>query len=233
MPPSQPAKATKAYQNAIKLNALNISALTSLGMLAQEAGEITLAIDRYHQALAIHSNDPIATFLLEKALKEQVDLGACRFDGLPGSLMDPELDPFGFTDERIGLVGVMGQNRLLQLPPFPDYGALEAEREKRESKGGDELEEQEGEEESLVTVDETGIASLDGEVDLDADVEEEGDGVSEDDEEEGGEGGDEEGENTAMSVSMSMSMERDESGSEGGVGDEDEDERMSITMDLE
>ena len=167
-------------------------------MLAQEAGEITLAIDRYHQALAIHSNDPIATFLLEKALKEQVDLGACRFDGLPGSLMDPELDPFGFMDERVGVVGAMGQNRLLQLPPFPDFGAMEAEREKRER---EEDEEVRGDE-SLTTVDETGIASLEGEVDLDADIEEEGE---EDDEEEGGEGEEEdEGENTAMSVTMDL-----------------------------
>jgi hypothetical protein len=203
-------------------------------MLAQEAGEITLAIDRYHQALAIHSTDPIATFLLEKALKEQVDLGPCRFNGLPGSLMDPELDPFGFTDDRIGTGGgvaggggAMGQNRLLQLPPFPDFGALEvAEREKRER-----------EDESLTTVDETGVASLDEEIDLDADIEEEGDAGSEGDEgeEEDEDEEQEEGENTAMSVSMSMSMERDESGSGGDdtANDDDEDERMSITMDIE
>ena len=200
-------------------------------MLAQEAGEITLAIDRYHQALAIHSTDPIATFLLEKALKEQVDLGACKFDGLPGSLMDPELDPFGFTDERVGSVGAMGQNRLLLLPPFPDFGALEAEREKREREG-EEVDVEVEADESLTTLDETGVASLEGEVDLDADVEEEGEEASDDDEDDGGEF--DGGENTAMSVSMSMSMERDESGS-GGAGDDvdDEDERMSITMDLE
>jgi tetratricopeptide (TPR) repeat protein len=46
---SKPEEAIKAYQNAIKLNALNISALTSLGMLAHEAEDIKTAVERYHQ----------------------------------------------------------------------------------------------------------------------------------------------------------------------------------------
>lgn len=37
-----------AYKEAIKLDALNVHAYTSLGMLAHEEGNVRLAIERYH-----------------------------------------------------------------------------------------------------------------------------------------------------------------------------------------
>lgn len=41
-------EAEVAYKEAIKLDALNVHAYTSLGMLAHEEGNVRLAIERYH-----------------------------------------------------------------------------------------------------------------------------------------------------------------------------------------
>lgn len=41
-------EAERAYKEAIKLDALNVHAYTSLGMLAHEEGNVRVAIERYH-----------------------------------------------------------------------------------------------------------------------------------------------------------------------------------------
>lgn len=247
---SRPSNAAQAYSDAIKLNALNISALTSLGMLAHEAGDVTTAIERYHQALAIETTDPIATYLLQRALKDQVAEGSCQFDGLPIGLTDLDLDPFAFGDQDQvgdGMIGSSGtehqwpnpgQNRFLQLPPFPNQGELagiEAQREEerlaqwqrdRIDLSGDEVgsdgnsvDDEAGDEKEGSLSGSEGEASGDGEVGSD-----EYDEADED--------------NTAMSVSMNMSvsMEDDEGdGDASGSVEEESGERVGegSTMDLE
>jgi hypothetical protein len=219
-------------------------------MLAHEEGDVTTAIERYHQALAIETTDPIATFLLEKALKEQVEEGACRFDGLPVGLTDLDLDPFAFGEEARGgmLTGMdypghqaMGQNRLLDLPPFPNYGKMAAQREIANARidalfdeaygsgpfdgegrehGNESASEDEGE---------------DGEEDEDEDRSEE---RAEDDSAEYDEA--DEDNNTAMSVSMNMSvsMEEEDGEEDGSLSAEEPSRSRSgvgegSTMDLE
>lgn len=202
-------EAAAAYQNAIKLDALNISALTSLGMLAQECDDIKTAVERYHQALAIETTNPIATFLLERALKEQVDFGSHRFDGLPAALTDPTLNPFKSEDIQ---GHPLAQNRLLQLPPFPNFGKLEAEEQRSRQQQAAGIQAEDSDESLAVeettmdeaTMDET---RMDGSAVHDTDA----------------------GDGTAMSVSMSVSMDDvDESRTAGGdsLGE-------GSTMDLE
>ncbi|KAH8090448.1 cell division control protein 16 [Filobasidium floriforme] len=246
----QPSNAARAYSDAIKLNALNISALTSLGMLAHEEGDVTTAIERYHQALAIETTDPIATFLLEKALKEQVEEGACRFDGLPVGLTDLDLDPFAFGEEARGgmLTGMdypghqaMGQNRLLDLPPFPNYGKMAAQREIANARIDALFDEAYGSGPFDGEGREHGDGSTstdegeDGEEEEDEDRSEERAGDNSADYDEA-----DEDNNTAMSVSMNMSvsMEEEDGDEDGSLSAEEPSRSRSrvgegSTMDLE
>ena len=231
-------------------------------MLAQEAGDVTTAIERYHQALAIETTDPIATYLLEKALKEQVDEGACQFDGLPIGLVDLDLDPFAFGDQaKEGMFSgtaypghqAIGQNRFLQLPPFPNYGKLaeaaKVEAEREQAKRVRDAQDARARSRVVVGADvDRSDQSRSDHSDLDEDVDEKEDYVS-DEEGEGGETRVEDDsaeydeadeDNTAMSVSMNMSvsMEDDGDASGGEVGSDVEDQSASrigegSTMDLE
>jgi hypothetical protein len=220
-------------------------------MLAHEEGDVTTAIERYHQALAIETTDPIATFLLEKALKEQVDEGACRFDGLPVGLTDLDLDPFAFGEEARGgmLTGMdypghqaMGQNRLLDLPPFPNYGKMAAQREIANARIDALFDEAYGSGPFDGEGREHGDGSAsedegeDGEEDEDEDRSEE---RAEDDSAEYDEA--DEDNNTAMSVSMNMSVsmeEEDVDEEDGSLSAEEPSRSRSAvgegsTMDLE
>jgi hypothetical protein len=220
-------------------------------MLAHEEGDVTTAIERYHQALAIETTDPIATFLLEKALKEQVDEGACRFDGLPVGLTDLDLDPFAFGEEARGgmLTGMdypghqaMGQNRLLDLPPFPNYGKMAAQQEIANARIDQLFREAYGSE----PFDGEGREHGD-----DSASEDEGEDREEEEDENGSEGragddsaeydeADEDNNNTAMSVSMNMSvsMEEEDGEEDGSLSAEEPSRSRSAvgegsTMDLE
>ena len=64
-------------------------------MLAQLRGDVRLAIRLYHSALSLGPQDPMATVLLEMALKDQIDtLDPTTLPGLPNTLGARELDPF-------------------------------------------------------------------------------------------------------------------------------------------
>jgi hypothetical protein len=138
--------------------------------------------------LAIETTNPIATFLLERALKEQIEFGSHQFEGLPAALTDPDLDPFRSSDLH---GNPMAQNRLLQLPPFPNFAELEANEEEEPD-----AEEQPGSDVEETTLDE----------------------VEEGEEEEGDEEVEAEGDGTAMSMSMEESVEEDERGTIHGDG---------------
>lgn len=218
-------------------------------MLAHEEGDVTTAIERYHQALAIETTDPIATFLLEKALKEQVDEGACRFDGLPVGLTDLDLDPFAFGEEARGgmLTGVdypghqaMGQNRLLDLPPFPNYGKMAAQQEIANARIDQLFREAYGSE----PFDGEGREHGDDSASEDDDGEEEEDEEDRSEERAGDDSAEydeaDEDNNTAMSVSMNMSvsMEEEDGEEDGSLSAEKPSRSRSAvgegsTMDLE
>lgn len=218
-------------------------------MLAHEEGDVTTAIERYHQALAIETTDPIATFLLEKALKEQVDEGACRFDGLPVGLTDLDLDPFAFGEEARGgmLTGVdypghqaMGQNRLLDLPPFPNYGKMAAQQEIANARIDQLFREAYGSE----PFDGEGREHGDDSASEDDDGEEEEDEEDRSEERAGDDSAEydeaDEDNNTAMSVSMNMSvsMEEEDGEEDGSLSAEEPSRSRSgvgegSTMDLE
>lgn len=218
-------------------------------MLAHEEGDVTTAIERYHQALAIETTDPIATFLLEKALKEQVEEGACRFDGLPVGLTDLDLDPFAFGEEARGgmLTGMdypghqaMGQNRLLDLPPFPNYGKMAAQREIANARIDALFNEAYGSEPFDGEGREHGNESASE--DEDGEEEDEDDDRSEERAEDDSAEYDEadEDNNTAMSVSMNMSvsMEEEDGEEDGSLSAEEPGRSRSgagegSTMDLE
>ena len=64
-------------------------------MLAHMRGDVRRAIRLYHQALSLGPQDPMATVLLEMALREQIEtLGPRTLPGLPGPLSEIDLDPF-------------------------------------------------------------------------------------------------------------------------------------------
>jgi anaphase-promoting complex subunit 6 len=64
-------------------------------MIAQLRGDTRLAIKLYHTALSLSPQDPMATVLLEMALKEQVEeLGPETIPSLPGALASRDLNPF-------------------------------------------------------------------------------------------------------------------------------------------
>ncbi|CAD6587947.1 MAG: anaphase promoting complex subunit cdc16 [Tremellales sp. Tagirdzhanova-0007] len=84
-----------SYQQAIKLDPTNATAFASLAMLAQLRGDVRAAIVLYHSALSLGPQDPMATVLLEMALKEQIEtLDPTTLPGLPSTLGSSELDPF-------------------------------------------------------------------------------------------------------------------------------------------
>jgi hypothetical protein len=64
-------------------------------MLSHIQGNIRHAIRLYHHALALGPQDPMATVLLEMALKEQIErLDPRTLPGLPEPLTELDLDPF-------------------------------------------------------------------------------------------------------------------------------------------
>jgi len=64
-------------------------------MLSHIQGDIRHAIRLYHHALALGPQDPMATVLLEMALKEQIErLDPRTLPGLPEPLTELDLDPF-------------------------------------------------------------------------------------------------------------------------------------------
>jgi len=64
-------------------------------MLVQLRGDVRTAIRLYHSALSLGPQDPMATVLLEMALKEQIEtLDPTTLPGLPSTLGSRELDPF-------------------------------------------------------------------------------------------------------------------------------------------
>ena len=88
-------KAQGSYQQCIKLEPTNATAIASLAMLFQLRGDVRSAIRLYHSALSLGPQDPMATVLLEMALKEQIEtLDPTTLPGLPSTLGSRELDPF-------------------------------------------------------------------------------------------------------------------------------------------
>jgi hypothetical protein len=64
-------------------------------MLSHIQGNIRHAIRLYHHALALGPQDPMATVLLEMALKEQIErIDPRTLPGLPEPLTELDLDPF-------------------------------------------------------------------------------------------------------------------------------------------
>jgi len=71
-------------------------------MLSHIKGDVRLAIRLYHHALALGPQDPMATVLLEMALKEQIErLDPRTLPGLPEPLTELELDPFRVPKVRL------------------------------------------------------------------------------------------------------------------------------------
>jgi hypothetical protein len=88
-------EAHHAYTTCLSLDPTSATAASSLAMLSHIQGNIRLAIRLYHHALAIGPQDPMATVLLEMALKEQIErLDPRTLPGLPEPLTLSDLDPF-------------------------------------------------------------------------------------------------------------------------------------------
>lgn len=88
-------RSESSYLQALRLDPASHTALASLALLSHLRTDIRGAVRLYHAALALAPQDPIATVLLEMALKEQVDtLPPMSLPGLPPSIADKDLDPF-------------------------------------------------------------------------------------------------------------------------------------------
>lgn len=88
-------KSETSYLHALRLDPTSHTALASLALLSHIRSDIRGAVRLYHAALALAPQDPIATVLLEMALKEQVEtLPPRSLPGLPASIADKGLDPF-------------------------------------------------------------------------------------------------------------------------------------------
>jgi len=84
-----------AYTTSLSLDPTSATATSSLAMLSHIQGNIRHAIRLYHHALALGPQDPMATVLLEMALKEQIErLDPRTLPGLPEPLTELDLDPF-------------------------------------------------------------------------------------------------------------------------------------------
>jgi anaphase-promoting complex subunit 6 len=89
------ARSETSYLHALRLDPTSHTALASLALLSHIRTDIRGAVRLYHAALALAPQDPIATVLLEMALKEQVEtLPPRSLPGLPPSLADRAMDPF-------------------------------------------------------------------------------------------------------------------------------------------
>lgn len=99
--------AETSYLHALRLDPTSHTALASLALIAHIRTDIRSAIRLYHSALALSPQDPIATVLLEMALKEQVEqLPPRSLPGLPPSLADKALDPFAVPKGNTAFGGV-------------------------------------------------------------------------------------------------------------------------------
>lgn len=84
-----------AYTTSLSLDPTSATATSSLAMLSHIQGNVRHAIRLYHHALALGPQDPMATVLLEMALKEQIErLDPRTLPGLPEPLTELDLDPF-------------------------------------------------------------------------------------------------------------------------------------------
>lgn len=125
------------YESAIRLDTLNVSAYTSLGMIAHLEGVIHSAIERYHQALAISPQDAIATVLLELALPDQLELGAMRIPGIPKLLRNDDFDALD-PEQAKRLVDISVQPSL--QVPSENWSKFIADEMKRAGKVNEEAE---------------------------------------------------------------------------------------------
>lgn len=118
-------QADRAYARSLELDPTSATALTSLAMLQHMLGDVRRAIRLYHQALALGPQDPMATVLLEMALKEQVDtLDPRTLPGLPGPLSEVDLDPFKVPKVSpvvvtVSILSAYGNRETLYLALFP------------------------------------------------------------------------------------------------------------------
>ena len=81
-------------RSAIKL-CVPVSTLLYLIIAPNAVRDTTRLTRRYHQALSLGPQDPMATVLLEMALKEQVEAwDVTTLPGLPSALASRDLDPF-------------------------------------------------------------------------------------------------------------------------------------------
>lgn len=88
-------EAKSAYNQSLRLDPTNHTAHSSLGWIAIHQDQIRAAIRILHTALSLAPQDPMATVLLEIALKEQVErFGPTTIPGLPAALSAPDFDPF-------------------------------------------------------------------------------------------------------------------------------------------
>ena len=88
-------RAHTSYTASIDLDPSNPTAHSAMAMIAQLRGDVRGAIRGYHTALSLGPQDPMATVLLEMALKEQIErLDPTTIPGLPGALGRRDLDPF-------------------------------------------------------------------------------------------------------------------------------------------
>lgn len=82
-------------------------------MLSHLQGDIRGAIRGYHTALSLGPQDPMATVLLEMALKEQIErLDPASIPGLPGALGRRDLDPFNVP--KVCISTFLSLNRFIQ-----------------------------------------------------------------------------------------------------------------------
>jgi len=89
------ADAKESYTQSLRLDPTSHTAHSSLGLIAIHEDEIRPAIRILHSALSLAPQDPMATVLLEMALREKVErLGPRTIPGLPAALSATDFDPF-------------------------------------------------------------------------------------------------------------------------------------------
>lgn len=120
-------EANKAYSQAVLLDPTNATAHCSIAMIAQLRGDVRAAIRGYHTALSLGPQDPMATVLLEMALKEQVErLDPTTIPGLPALLSEQSLDPFSVPKVSVRLAGQWTE---IDMQGNPAFGPLPADSE--------------------------------------------------------------------------------------------------------
>jgi anaphase-promoting complex subunit 6 len=102
--------ARQSYQTTLNLDPTSLTAHSSLALLSHLSGDIHTAIRLYHTALSLGPQDPMATVLLEMALKEQMeDMDPSTVMYLPPALADRDLDPFAVPKVSVGVLLVQSE----------------------------------------------------------------------------------------------------------------------------